>query len=91
MTGLVGFVPCCVVAGGGFVAGEPRMYCPAFRHWMQQLAARGVRMRVLSVGYPMAPEHPFPAAILFVAAAYKWLLQHLEAEGSSDSIIIGGC
>lgn len=71
------------------MAGEPLMYCPAFKHWMQQLAAQGIRMRVLSVGYPLAPEHPYPAAVLAAAAAYRWLLQQLEAEGIQEAVILG--
>lgn len=71
------------------MAGDPRMYCVAFRHWMQQLAAQGIRMRVLSVGYPLSPEHPHPAPILAGAASYRWLMQRLKEEGSSESVILG--
>lgn len=80
-------------AGGAFVAGEPLMYCPAFKHWMRQLAAQGIAMRVLSVGYPLAPENPFPAAVVAATAAYRWLLKQLEAEGSQEAVILGewGC
>lgn len=28
---------------------------------LKQLALRGISAKVLSVGYPLAPEHPFPA------------------------------
>lgn len=75
--------------GGAFMAGEPRMYCQAFKLWMQELAAQGINARVLSVGYPLAPEHPYPAGVLAGAAAYRWLVQQLEVEGRDDHIILG--
>jgi hypothetical protein len=78
-----------VHAGGAFMAGDPRMYCPAFKHWMRALAAQGISMRVLSVGYPLAPENTFPAPVLAAAAAYRWLLDQLKAEGRNDAVIMG--
>lgn len=73
-------------AGGAFVAGDPLMYKPAYLTWMQQLAMHGIHMRVFAVGYPLAPEHAFPAALNAVTEAYQWLVQEL---GGSESIIIG--
>jgi hypothetical protein len=80
-----------MTAGGAFAAGDPLMYCPAFKYWMRQLAAQGIAMRVLSVGYPLAPENPYPAAVVAAAAAYRWLLKQLEAEGSQEAVILGEC
>lgn len=57
---------------------------------MQQLAAQGIRMQVLSVGYPLAPENPFPAAVLGAAAGYRWLLEQLKLQGRSDTTVIVG-
>jgi hypothetical protein len=73
-------------AGGAFMAGEPLMYQPAYRKWMRQLADQGIKARVFAVGYPLAPENPFPRGVQGVTEAYQWLVKEL---GSSDSIILG--
>jgi hypothetical protein len=65
------------------------MYCPAYKLWMQQLRAQGISMRILAVGYPLCPEHPFPAPVKAAAAAYRWLLDQLKAEGRNDTVILG--
>jgi len=44
-------------------------------------------LRVLSVDYRLAPEHPFPAAIDDAVSAYRWLLQQGVP---AKSIVIGG-
>lgn len=76
--------------GGAFMAGAPRMYCLAYKLWMRQLRAQGISMRILAVGYPLCPEHPFPAPVKAAAAAYRWLLDQLKAEGRKDTVILGG-
>lgn len=48
--------------GGAFCAGSARQYQRTYAEWLQALAARGLGCRVLSVGYPLAPEHKFPEA-----------------------------
>jgi acetyl esterase len=57
------------VHGGGF------MTCDVATHdvFCRRLAL-GARARVVSVEYRLAPEHPFPAAIDDVVAAWRWLL-----------------
>jgi acetyl esterase/lipase len=54
--------------GGGFVAGSPALY----RNLTWRVAA-ATRSRVLAIGYRLAPEHPFPAALDDAFAACRWL------------------
>jgi acetyl esterase/lipase len=55
--------------GGAYQMGSPA----TLRHMIALLSA-AAQARVLSVGYRLAPEHPFPAAVDDAAAAYRWLL-----------------
>ena len=68
--------------GGGFIMGSPATH--------RELAARvssAGQARVLSLGYRLLPEFPFPAALDDAKTAYRWLL----AQGyASDQLIIGG-
>ena len=69
------------VHGGGYVGGSPRiMLSPAAS------IARAGRLRVVSPGYRLAPEHPFPAATDDLMTAYRALLATTPAE----QVIIGG-
>lgn len=68
--------------GGGYISGS----IASHRHMMAQ-AGREARARTLAVGYRLAPEHPFPAALDDTLAAYRFLL----AQGFSPRrIAIGG-
>jgi epsilon-lactone hydrolase len=57
------------VHSGGFVAGS----CLSSRSVAARLAEAS-ELPVLTLNYRLAPEHPFPAAIEDVTAAYHWLL-----------------
>lgn len=57
--------------GGGFVTGDLDTHDPTCR-----LLAVESRCAVLAVHYRRAPEHPFPAAIDDLTAAYRWVLAH---------------
>lgn len=55
--------------GGGFVGGavdDIDVACAGL--------ARRAGVGVISLGYRLAPEHPFPAAVDDAVAAYRWLL-----------------
>ena len=62
----------CIVMylhGGGYGLGSPRSH----RHLAAQLAAEA-GVTALNVGYRLAPENPFPAALDDALAHYGWLL-----------------
>jgi epsilon-lactone hydrolase len=54
--------------GGGYYLGSAR----AYRGFASQIAARA-RVDAFIPDYPLAPEHPFPAAYNAALAARKWL------------------
>jgi monoterpene epsilon-lactone hydrolase len=55
--------------GGGYIMGN----LPT-RRWSPYLYSRQTKMRVLNVGYRIAPEYPYPAALEDSLSAYRWLL-----------------
>lgn len=68
--------------GGGYIAGSPATH----RAMLARLSARAGLAAVLPA-YPLAPEHPAPAA--FDAALAAW--HRLRAEGlAADRIVLGG-
>lgn len=68
--------------GGAYQIGSPATH----RH-MVALLSGAARARVLSVGYRLAPENPFPAAVDDAVAAYRWLL----AAGTDRGVLaLGG-
>ncbi len=52
--------------------------------------ARTCNVAVVSVGYRLAPEFPFPACIEDCEAAAKWLLNNAKKEFGTDKIFISG-
>lgn len=55
--------------GGGYVIGSPRTHAA-----LTGELARRARVRIVSLDYRLAPEHPFPAAVDDALAAYRELL-----------------
>jgi acetyl esterase len=72
--------------GGGWVYGDLDSHDPVCRF----LAERS-GVRVLSVDYRLAPEHPFPAAYDDAVAAYRWVVEHAPSLGADPSRLgVGG-
>lgn len=72
--------------GGGFVIGSIELYeefCRALTN--------GAGCIVVSVGYRLAPEHKFPAAVEDCYSATKWVAVNAKAiDGDSTHIAVGG-
>jgi acetyl esterase len=60
--------------GGGYCVGSLETSDPICRMFAANCACT-----VVSVGYRLAPEHPFPAAVEDAVAAYRWLLAQSAA------------
>ena len=67
--------------GGGFVSGSATHHFGCLSHF-----SRDLNMRVLSVDYRLAPEHPLPAGVEDTVAAYEWLVQDLKVNPKSICI-----
>jgi acetyl esterase len=72
--------------GGGWVTGSITTHDGLCRR-----LAHGAGCRVLSVGYRLAPEHPFPAAVDDCLAATRFTMEHAAELGMDPRrIAIGG-
>jgi acetyl esterase/lipase len=72
--------------GGGWVLGSLRTSASLCRY-----LALTAQVRVLSVSYRLAPEHPFPAAVHDARAAYDFAVQNARQLGAtSAAIAVGG-
>jgi acetyl esterase/lipase len=72
--------------GGGFVAGSLDTHDRIAR-----ALANACAVRLISVGYRLAPEHPFPAAIEDGCAAARWAAEHASALGLDPArLAVGG-
>lgn len=86
-TGAGGPVPCLLhLHGGGLVTGS------AWDDVVPLLdLARALGCAVASVGYRLAPEHPYPAALEDAYAALTWVVGEAEALGiRADRVVAEG-
>jgi acetyl esterase/lipase len=69
--------PCIVfLHGGGFVCGDLDTHDALCRTICDETGCR-----LISVGYRLAPEHPFPAAVQDAEAVTVWVIEQAEALG----------
>jgi acetyl esterase/lipase len=73
------------IHGGGFTLGSERQQDPL----LAALADRA-QLAVVSVGYRLAPEDPFPAGPDDCEAAALWLIEHAADEFGTDRLQIAG-
>lgn len=75
------------IHGGGWVLGSHEFGDPALRR-----IANEAGVAVVSVGYRLAPEHPYPAGLDDCVAAAGWLARHAAELGVEEpaSLAIGG-
>ncbi|MEV0173107.1 alpha/beta hydrolase [Streptomyces sp. NPDC050803] len=72
--------------GGAFVMGDLDTEHP----WAARIAA-GADVVVISVGYRLAPENPFPAALDDTYAVLTWAAEHADELGiDAERIAVGG-
>jgi acetyl esterase/lipase len=72
--------------GGGFVLGSIESHDNTCR-----FLAKHAEVRVLSVDYRLAPEHPFPAGVEDAVAAFDYAHAHAAEFGAdADAIAVGG-
>jgi hypothetical protein len=71
-----------VGCSGGWVLGSVRTAASLCRY-----LALTAQVRVLSVDYRLAPEHPFPAAVRDALAAYDFAVQNAQRWGAASGSI----
>lgn len=71
--------------GGGWALGGHDL-----QDGLLESLGRCARVTVVSVGYRLAPEHPYPAANDDCEAAALWLMENAASEFGSDRLLIGG-
>src|SRR5262249_24306635 len=64
--------------GGGWAAGDLRSHDRTCR----RLAADGGQI-VVAVAYGRAPEHPYPAGLRDLVAAFRWVRGHADSFGGN--------
>ena len=73
------------VHGGGWFGGSPED-----NDFANELTARETGLATVSVGYRLAPEHPYPACLDDVLTAIEWVLDNSVAEFGTDKVLISG-
>lgn len=72
--------------GGGWATGDLDVY-----DYPARFLSHDAGIRVLTVDYRLAPEHPFPAAVEDVVTTFRWIIQHARTLGADPSrVAVGG-
>ena len=71
------------IHGGGLILGKPEQ-----DDLMVSELARDLKVRVFSLGYRVAPKHPFPTPLNDCVTGYQWLLENSKDFGVDDSNIV---
>ena len=72
--------------GGGMVAGSIETHDP-----ISAALAEATGCRLISVGYRLAPEHKYPAAVEDAMAATTWISRHASSLGvDAARLVVGG-
>ncbi|CAG8464842.1 3190_t:CDS:10 [Ambispora leptoticha] len=75
--------------GGGFITGHALIPIGAFVYWLNTWKANhNAKVQILSLEYPLSPEHPFPAARDYLLKCYRWLIY--EQGLNPQKIVFGG-
>ena len=69
--------------GGGWVLGEPEQ-----DEWWASHLAVDTPCVVVSVAYRLAPEHPYPAAVLDAWAALDWVVTHADELAADPARVV---
>lgn len=73
------------VHGGGWTLGAEDQ-----QDVLLEAVAKATGLAAVSVGYRLAPEHPYPAGPDDCEAAARWVVEHAAREFGGDALAIGG-
>jgi acetyl esterase/lipase len=71
------------IHGGGLILGKPEQ-----DDLMVSELSRDLKVKVFSLGYRVAPKHPFPTPLNDCVTGYQWLLENSKDFGVDDSNIV---
>ncbi|KAI8464436.1 MAG: Alpha/Beta hydrolase protein [Monoraphidium minutum] len=74
------------IHGGAFMSGGCTQYQATYQWWLEELAARGIAGRILTVSYPLAPEHPYPEGRDTCVEEIAWFLEQC---GDTPAVVGG--